>query len=217
VQYLRWHGRIPRPGVRTLRAERGGTYRGTVEVPRWIDPDFAARVRLRERVDGWNGRKPPPHTLRPEAAEQLAGTLWPYIFNSWDPGYTGVPIELRHPYFDLRLVRLALSIPPAQWYNDKGLLRIAMRGRLPAPILARPKTPVWGDPLAVRAAALGAGWLGGRTAGPAVSPWVDLSRLPRLTGGASDEVPRDFSADFRPLALSLWLAQHPLAVVPEAF
>ncbi len=207
AQYLRWHGRIPRPGVRTLRAERGGTYRGTVEVPRWIDPDFAARVRLQERVDWWNGRKPPPHNLRPEAAEQLAGTLWPYLFNVWNPGSTGVPIELRHPYFDLRLVRLALSIPPAQWYNDKGLLRIAMRGRLPAPILGRPKTPVHGDPLQVRLNALGDGWLGGRTAGPAVAPWVDLSRVPRLTGGASAEAPRDLSADLRPLALSLWLSR----------
>jgi asparagine synthase (glutamine-hydrolysing) len=209
AQYARWHGRIPRPGVRTLRAERSGTYRGTAELPRWIDPDFAARERLEERIRRFNARKGPPHPLRPEAAEQLAGTLWPYLFAAWDPGSTGVPVELRHPYFDLRLVRLALSIPPAQWYNDKGLLRIAMRGRLPAPLLSRPKTPVSGDPIAVRAAALGPGWLGGRTAGPAVAPWVDLSRVPRLTGGASDEAPRDLSADLRPLALSLWLSRAP--------
>ena len=207
AQYALWHGRIPRPGVRTLRAERSGTYRESVEVPRWIDPEFAGRERLEERVDRWNARKPPPHTLRPEAAEQLAGTVWPYLFAAWDPGSTGVPVELRHPYFDLRLVRLALSIPPAQWYNDKGLLRIAMRRRLPAPLLARPKTPVAGDPIAVRAAALGPGWLGGRTAGPNVAPWVDLSRVPRLTGGASDEAPRGLSADLRPLALSLWLSR----------
>jgi asparagine synthase (glutamine-hydrolysing) len=209
AQYARWHGRIPRPGVRTWRMEQEGTYRASVQLPQWIDPDFAAFERLEERVHRFNARKGPPHALRPEAAEQLAGTLWPYLFAAWDPGSTGVPVELRHPYFDLRLVRLVLSIPPAQWYNDKGLLRIAMRGRLPAPLLARPKTPVADDPIAVRAAALGDGWLGGRTAGPEVAPWVDLSRVPRLTGGASDEPPRDLSADLRPLALSLWLSRSP--------
>jgi asparagine synthase (glutamine-hydrolysing) len=115
---------------------------------------------------------------------------------------------VRHPYFDLRLVRLALSIPPAQWYNDKGLLRIGMRGRLPARVLARPKTPLSGDPLGVRFGALGADWLGGRAADARVAPWVDLARVPALAGGASPEPPLDLSLDLRPLALSLWLSRR---------
>lgn len=206
--YARWHRRIPRPGLRTWLAERGGPRPRPVQPPGWIDPAFAARVGLAERLAAAGARGPSSHPLRPEAHAALADPFWPALFAVWDPGATGVNVELRHPYFDLRLVRLALSIPPAQWYNDKGLLRIAMRGRLPAPLLARPKTPLRGDPLAVRAAALGPGWLGGRRADARVAPWVDLSRVPRMAGGASQEAPRDLSTDLRPLALSLWLADH---------
>jgi asparagine synthase (glutamine-hydrolysing) len=207
VEYARLHRRLPRPGVRTWLAERHGTYRPVAEAPRWITPEFARRIGLAERVAAWNARPAPAHPLRPEAAEQLSGTLWPALFGVWDPGATGIPLEVRHPYFDLRLVRLALSIPPAQWYNDKGLLRMAMRGRLPARLLARPKTPLADDPLAVRLRMLGRGWLGGRTAGPDVAPWVDLARVPALTGGTSAGTPHALSADLRPLALSLWLSR----------
>lgn len=207
--YARWHRRLPRPGIRTWLAERRGEGpRWRAQAPRWIAPELAARIGLAERLAAWNARPAPRHPLRPEAAEELAGTLWPALFGAWDPGSTGVPIELRHPYFDLRLVRLALSIPPAQWYNDKGLLRIGMRGRLPAPLLARPKTPLSGDPLTVRLQALGEGWLGGRTADARVAPWIDLSRVPALAGGASPEPPLNLSEDLRPLALSLWLARR---------
>ncbi|HEX2077959.1 MAG TPA: asparagine synthase-related protein [Longimicrobium sp.] len=208
VEYARLHRRLPRPGVRTWLAERrSGPYRSTAAVPRWISPAFAARVGLAERVAAWNARPFPAHPLRPEAAAHLSGTLWPALFGVWDPGATGIAMEVRHPYFDLRLVGLALSIPPAQWYNDKGLLRIAMRGRLPARLLARPKTPLADDPLAARLRVLGRGWLGGRSAAPNVAPWVELARVPALAGGASAQPPHALSADLRPLALSLWLSR----------
>jgi asparagine synthase (glutamine-hydrolysing) len=208
AEYVRWHRRIPRPGVRTWWAARGGAHAAEPDPPRWIDPGFATRVGLADRLAAWSVPKASKHPLRPEAHGLLDTPFWPALFASWDPGVTGVPVELRHPYLDARLVRLALSIPPAQWYNDKGLLRIAMRSRLPAPVLARPKTPVAGDMLGVRAADLGPGWLGGRTADARVAPWVDLSRVPRLAGGASAEPPRRLHEDIRPLALSLWLAHH---------
>jgi asparagine synthase (glutamine-hydrolysing) len=208
AEYARWHRRIPRPGVRTWLAARGGPPPKPIDPPGWIDPAFAARVGMADRLAAWSVPRTSAHPLRPEAHALLSAPFWPILFPVWDPGATGVPIELRHPYLDLRVVRLALSIPPAQWYNDKGLLRIGMRGRLPAPLLARPKTPVHGDPLAVRAAAHGEGWLGGRTADARVAPWVDLSRVPRLAGGASGEAPRRLHEDLRPLALSLWLADH---------
>jgi asparagine synthase (glutamine-hydrolysing) len=206
--YARWHRRVPRPGVRTWLAARGGPFPREIDPPGWIDPGFAARVGMAERLAAWSAPRTSAHPLRPEAHGFLSASFWPILFPLWDPGVTGVAIEQRHPYLDLRLVPLALSIPPAQWYNDKGLLRIGMRGRLPAPVLARPKTPVAKDMLAVRAADRGAGWLGGRTAGADVAPWVDLSRVPRLAGGASGDPPRNLYEDIRPLALSLWLAHH---------
>jgi asparagine synthase (glutamine-hydrolysing) len=210
AQYLRWHRRVPRPGIRTWRRSRMDAEPPSPERPAWLDPDLLQRVDLDRGV--WKPPRPP--MLRPEAHAALTTAFWPTLFGVWDPGVTGVPLELRHPFFDLRVIRMALSIPPAQWYNDKGLLRIGMRRRLPAPLLARPKTPLAGDPLEVRFRALGEGWLGGRAADARVGPWVDLSRVPRLAGGLADDPPRRLYQDLRPLALSLWLADHPLTVAP---
>lgn len=206
AEYARWHRRLPRPGVRTWLAERGGARPWHTELPRWIAPDFARRMDLAGRLAEWNAWRVPVHPLRPEAYESLVAPLWPSLFASYDPGVTGVPVEVRHPYFDLRVVNTWLSIPPAQWYNDKGLLRIGMRGRLPEAFLRRPKTPLVGDPLALRQARDGAAWLGGQRVMGEVGRWVDLARVPAATGGRSANPPQLFWQDIRPLALSLWLA-----------
>ncbi|HEX6912246.1 MAG TPA: asparagine synthase-related protein [Longimicrobium sp.] len=205
AQYAWWHRRLPRPGVRTWMAERGGARPWHAELPPWIAPDFARRLGLAERVAAWNAWRPAPHRLRPEAYETLVAPLWPHLFAAYDPGVTGVPIEVRHPFFDLRVVQTWLSVPPAQWYNDKGLLRIGMRGHLPEAFLRRPKTPLPGDPLALRFERDGAGWLEGRVVEDAVARWVDPARVPAATGGRSPHPPARVWEDVRPLALSLWL------------
>ena len=205
VQYAWWHRRLPRPGVRTWMAERGGARPWQTEMPGWIAPGFARRLGVAERLSAWNAWRPPAHRLRPEAYETLVAPLWPDLFSAYDPGVTGVPLEVRHPFFDLRVVQAWLSVPPAQWYNDKGLLRIGMRGHLPEAFLRRPKTPLSGDPLALRWERDGAGWLGGRVVDDAVARWVDVTRVPAAAGGRSPHPPVRFWEDIRPLALSLWL------------
>jgi hypothetical protein len=47
---------------------------------------------------------------------------------------------------DLRLLRYMLAVPAIPWARDKYLLRRAMRGILPDPVLMRPKSPLSGDP-----------------------------------------------------------------------
>jgi asparagine synthase (glutamine-hydrolysing) len=207
ARYVPLHRRLPRPGVRTWL--RGGPA-GVIEprIPEWIDPDFARRVGLAERLASPPGPAFAPHPLRPEAVEAMAGPLWPALFASRDPGATGMTLELRHPFFDLRLIRFLLSVPPAQWYNDKGLLLAAMRGRLPEAILRRPKTPLPDDPLAARRRAHGAAWLGGRTLGPEIEPYVDPARVPAETGGRAPGPGDPLWLNVRPLELSLWLRDH---------
>jgi asparagine synthase (glutamine-hydrolysing) len=206
AQYAWWHGRVPRPGVRTwLRMRRGVRRRWPAAVPPWVHPEFERRVGLAARVEAQNRWLPSTHPLRPEAYEQLVAPLWPHLFAGYDPGETGVPVEVRHPYFDLRVVRFLLSVPPAQWYNDKGLLRLGMRGRLPERLLRRPKSPLAADPLGVRLREGGPEWLGGRTVSQAVRPWIDVERVPRIVGGRSPDEPQRLWEDLRPLALSLWL------------
>jgi len=52
---------------------------------------------------------------------------------------TRVPVEVQRPYFDLRLVRFLLRLPPVPWCADKELLRVAMQGVLPEQVRCRPK------------------------------------------------------------------------------
>jgi asparagine synthase (glutamine-hydrolysing) len=128
------------------------------------------------------------------------------MFLAYDPGVTGTPVEVRHPYFDVRVVRFLLSIPPSQWYNDKGLLRIGMRGRLPERLLRRPKSPLVDDPLRVRWCIQGDAWLGGRRVTEVVAPWVEVGRVPVAAGGRSPKPPEQLWQEIRPLGLSLWLS-----------
>jgi asparagine synthase (glutamine-hydrolysing) len=200
-EYAWLHRRLPRPGVRTWLRLRGGRAARPAEVPRWLDPDFARRVGIDERVAEQNARRPPEHPTRPEAYEGAVGPLWPYLFAYEDPGFSGVPVEHRHPFFDVRLVRFLLSVPPAQWYNDKGMLRIGMRGLVPEEVLRRPKSPLPGDPLQARRDRDGADWIGGRTLGAE----VDLARVPAAAGGRGAEDGSPLWMQLRPMALSLWL------------
>jgi asparagine synthase (glutamine-hydrolysing) len=208
AQYAWWHRRVPRPGIRTYLKTRGRLKLWRAQVPAWIDPGFARRVELEARVAAQNARPLPAHPRRPEAYAQLADPLWPSLFTEVDPGATGILVEERHPFFDVRVIGLLLSIPPAQWYNDKGLLRMGMHGRLPAAVVRRPKTPLAGDPLRVRREIRGDAWLGGRTVGAEVAPWVRADRLSRAVGGAGPGDGEPLWLNLRPLSLSLWLRAH---------
>ena len=204
--YARWHGRLPRPGFRTLRGRRSGEIGAPPPFPAWLDAEFARRAGLRERLIDVGGVQSSPHPLRPEAHRLLSSPAVTRILEQYDPGVRRIPVHFRHPLLDVRLVRHLLYIPPAQWYNDKALLRIAMRGRLPPEIVRRPKTPLAADPLLVRLRRNGAGWLGGAALSPAVERFVDRSRVPRLLGGDAAMADTDrLHEDLRPLLLSLWL------------
>jgi len=56
-----------------------------------------------------------------------------------------VPVELRAPLLDQRLLSFLLRVPPVPWCMEKALLRETMRGTLPEEVRARPKTPLLGD------------------------------------------------------------------------
>ena len=140
-------GARPPMGIRTTF--RRWTSRGPSplqEFPDWINEEFAARLDLRSR---WQNVKSPtlPAVTRPRAVWVLSSPQWSYLFESRDPGVTGVPLELRHPLTDLRLVEYLLSIPASPWCMKKTILREAMRGLLPEPVRLRKKSPLAGDPL----------------------------------------------------------------------
>ncbi len=115
--------------------------------PAWVDEDFGRRVQLKDR---WRQRRIAPvyeHPVHPKAYTGFHGTFWARVLESEDAASSGILLETRAPLLDLRILRFLLRLPPVPWCVNKELLRQAMNGRLPDPVLRRPKTVLLRDPL----------------------------------------------------------------------
>jgi asparagine synthase (glutamine-hydrolysing) len=172
--------------------------------PLWLDQEFAARLDLPSR---WHAElNPQPEKIPPLRAApylRLTDPLWQTVFESIDPGVTLVPVEHRLPFLDLRVIEFALALPPLPWRVDKQLLRSAMRGVLPDEICLRPKTPLAFDPYQAPLQRPEARWIDGFKPVAELSKFVNLAKVPNLTGGG-------YIADrshihLRPLILNRWL------------
>jgi asparagine synthase (glutamine-hydrolysing) len=112
----------------------------------WFNPALERRLELRSRWKQLQVRQSSPHPTRPEAYRSMNSPLWQSLFEGFEPPYTASLLEVRHPYVDLRVMRFMLAVPVLPWCRSKYLLRRAMRGLLPDPVLARPKSPVLDGP-----------------------------------------------------------------------
>ena len=72
-------------------------------------------------------------------ARRLAHPLWQATLESLDAGQHGVPVDIRLPFLDVRVVESALAAPAIPWLQRKRLLREAMRGLLPEVVRTAPK------------------------------------------------------------------------------
>lgn len=147
--YVARHKRLPPPraGIRT-RLSRW-LNRADVEAgfPPWLAKEFAQELRLRDRWQELQRPSPAVHPVHSNAYRGLTSTAWPHVFEKEDAAYTGLPVEIRLPLFDYRLLRFCLRLPVLPWCVDKAILRAAMRGRLPEAILSRKKQVLAQDPL----------------------------------------------------------------------
>jgi asparagine synthase (glutamine-hydrolysing) len=125
--YTLRHGARPHLGVRDLvRVKGAARARDESESAAWLRPEFRAR-----RVERVRAREDPLHPTRSEAARRLETWHWQPFLESLDAGFHGVPLDVRLPYLDLRLIRFALAVPPIPWLQRKHLLREAARGLIP--------------------------------------------------------------------------------------
>ena len=173
------------------------------QFPDWLNADFVKRLDLRARWSEVHGAPTHTHRLRPNA-HHILGYLMrrPHFFDGYDPGYTGLALEVRHPLLDLRLVEYCLSLPPFPWCLRKEMLRRAMRDILPEEVLKRPKTPLAGFPYVSLLRASEARWIDDMAFAPRSRAYFDPSRIPR----ACDETDSDKAwANLRPRSLDLWL------------
>ena len=144
-----WIRPSPLPGIwrRAKRLFRKNPT--TPEYPRWLAPDFARRLNLAgagETMESTSSGFPAP----PRASRGPCFALaphWSHMFELENAGVTHCPVEVRHPFFDLRIVNYLLALPPFPLFFEKKLLREAVAGRLPESIRTRRKSPLAGDPL----------------------------------------------------------------------
>jgi len=204
--YLVSHGRLPPLGTGICsrwRRWRGKEASWQPAYPSWLNQDFATRLDLPAR---WQrlleyDHDGPTHPLRPLAYEMLANPFWSINFESYDPGISCFPLEIRHPFFDVRLVNYLLAIPPLPWCANKELLRVAMRGRLPEAIRRRPKAPLGGSPV-TELCRVGVGQgVDDFDPDPELTRYVERDAIPRVTG---DEDSLRQWVNMRPLSLNQW-------------
>lgn len=110
--------------------------------PDWVNPAFASRLNLSARWEQINLKPKPVHPRRPEAYAGMTDPCWATFFEEYDAGVFLLPVEVRHPLFDVRLVNYSMRLPSLPWCVNKELMRASMCGVLPESVRRRPKAPV---------------------------------------------------------------------------
>jgi asparagine synthase (glutamine-hydrolysing) len=205
AHYFSAEGRFSRLYPATRFRILSGRIRQPDLFPSWLNPEFAARLDLPAR---WEEVKrpvaPPLRAPRPTAYENLRSVIWAQMFETLDPGVTRLPLEFRHPFFDLRVLSFLLRLPALPWCSDKELLRLSLRGVLPDAIRLRPKTPLVADPLVVALRHDASRWTSRLIPSGPLEPFVQVDRVPEV----ADEIDSNRAwMHLRPLSLQGWL-QH---------
>jgi asparagine synthase (glutamine-hydrolysing) len=144
---------------------------------------------------------------RPATINSLNSKVWAPLFEGYDPGATRLPLEVRHPLIDVRLVDYLLSIPVIPWCVNKHILRAAMKDRLPASVLHRPKTPLRSDPVLQLTRHADVRWLDHFEVTPQLTHFVNLN----FRRSQAKETPNALWARLRVFALNHWL-KHSLPI-----
>src|SRR5262249_48720748 len=156
------------------------------------------RMRLDERWKNLAAEPTVQHPTRPYAFRVLDSTSWAPLFENYDAGTNGFPLEMRHPVMDLRLVEFLLGIPAVPWWENKEILRRAMPGKLPKEILTRPKPPLAADPIRGLIRETGVRCVDDFEPIPQLQQFVDLRRPLRVEGEKNPDI---LWANLRPFAL----------------
>ena len=202
TKYLLAEGRLSRLYLRTRWRRWFLPNRQEPGYPGWLNPDLEKRLGLRERWEVLMQAATPNAAVRPIAYEAMVDPTWPILFEACDSGVTRVPVEVSHPFFELRLVDFLLALPALPWCSDKELLREAARGVLPDTVRLRRKSPLRADPLIALLQGPESAWVDSFEAVPELSDYVERKRIPKVFGE------KDIWTAWihlRPLSLNFWL------------
>lgn len=210
LAYLTAERRLSRLYVRARLKLLLNTRNAFDSYPPWLNPDLEREWGLRDR---WRSHAAPGrrvalrnenalNAFRPEAVLSTTHVTWQQYFESVDPGATRVPVEIRHPFFDLRLADFLLRLPRLPWCCDKELLRRSSRGILPDDVRLRRKSPLRDDPVIALLQKAESQWVDRFEAAPELSHYVWSQRIPDVwreqRSGAA-------YVNLKPLSLNFWL------------
>jgi asparagine synthase (glutamine-hydrolysing) len=182
-------------GLRAKKVEQKGR-----DYPDWINPDFAARLNLKQRwqlLKEWQ-----PNPIHPRHPESHKWTVYPdwSVPREYYPGMDYTPPECADPFMDLRVVEFILSLPVLPWLKNKYILRRAMQGELPPEVLARPKTPL-GQLFGSLFSQPNLEWADNWQPVPELLEYVQPELIPSLIDGKC----KDPGLHMRPMFLNSWL------------
>jgi asparagine synthase (glutamine-hydrolysing) len=210
VRYLSAEGRFSRLYLRGRWHLLFSTRNPFFSYPVWLNEDFEKQLGLRDR---WITYELPTRSavlaleakftaFRPEATFAMSHVSWQKMFEEFDAGVTGVPVEVRYPFFDLRLVTFLLGLPRLPWCCDKELLRQAGRGVLPEVVRLRPKSPLRADPTLAVLHNPESAWVDRFDPVLDLRRYIDRDRIPAVH---AEKCPGVASVNLRPLSLNFWL------------
>ncbi len=99
-----------------------------------INPDFAKRIRLDERMQILAGSSEPPLTVKQDQWLSLTQGLLTYTLEQMDQYAAMFSLEARHPFMDKRLIEFCLALPSEQKLSQgwgRMVMRRALEGILP--------------------------------------------------------------------------------------
>jgi asparagine synthase (glutamine-hydrolysing) len=200
--YVGSHGKLPPlgAGIRSGASRWWRAVKAESEFPGWLNPRFLARIRAERSRD--ETERLDSHPFHPVSFKSLDSGYWGMTLETEDAGNSGVPLQIRTPFLDLRLIKFLLRLPPLPWCMEKEITRRSMKGLLPDAVLRRPKSLLPADPLEVCQSKFG--WRPQPPKFPAkfietYVQWDDwLATLQNTKGSLSWE-------NLYPLALCVWL------------
>jgi asparagine synthase (glutamine-hydrolysing) len=157
----------------------------------WLDESFAKRTHLLER---W--KRPSINPASP------LNPMWTALFEGYDPSSTKLNLQVCHPFIDVPLVEFLSGIPARPWRVNKHILREAMKDKLPAAVLNRPKTPLASSPALQLVRRGSVRCLERFEVSPQLRAFVNLNRRRSLT---DEETSDGLWANLRIFALNYWL------------
>lgn len=181
--------------------------------PAWgatLNPHFVERLDLAKRQAAFHW--PSPKTEREDHLRQLEWAITPTTLEMSDRLAAPFDVEMRYPFWDIRLAEFCLSLPPQQKLHD-GYIRIVMR-RAMAKVLPREVCwrgdksnlyPAFEDGIRRFEHARIAAVFAGRAEN--IEPYVDLEALRRVYERyeAKTASPADLVTLCRAVVLSAWL------------